>query len=286
MPTQPVVQLFFNPTSGSYSYRRIDALIGAFRAAGADVIQTPSQDCAPVLAERSTHVCIAGGDGTIRHVAAELARSGRAMPAAIYPAGTINLLAREGAFGRSPAACARELLHGKTSKAHHPVAIGETMFLACASAGPDSFAVANVSPALKRRIGRLAYAASFMRALWRWPRPRFAVATDRGIFECEAVYIAKGRYFAGPWSFAPAARVGDQLLHVVLLPRARRRDFFRFVLAMLMGRDPGRSRSTVGFTCTNLVLRNEETFPIQADGDIVAHGAVNVAIGASPIHFR
>jgi hypothetical protein len=54
----------------------------------------------------------------------------------------------------------------------HPVALNDTFFLACASVGPDSRAVAEVSLALKRRIGKLAYAAAFGRILFDWRRPR------------------------------------------------------------------------------------------------------------------
>ncbi len=286
MTAGSVVQLFYNPAAGSYSARRLRTLAGALRAEGAEVIATPSIDGAPMLAERATHVCIAGGDGTVRHVAANLARSGRALPAAIYPVGTVNLLAREGAFRRSAAACARELLHGGIERPHHPVALGETMFFACASAGPDSVAVARVSPGLKRRIGRLAYGVAFLGVLWNWPRPRLRLSAVGRSIDCEAVYIAKGRYFAGPWSFAPGASVGQPQLHVVALPTARRRDYLAFIWTMLRGRDPGASCGAVSFTCTELALLSDDAVPVQADGDIVARGAVDLALHSAPVHFR
>jgi len=212
MTAQSVVQLFFNPTSGSFSSRRLKALAGALQAEGAQVITTPSVDREPIFAEQATHICIAGGDGTIRHVAANLARSGRVLPTAIYPAGTVNLLAREGSFRRSPAACARELLRGNGGgRPHHPVSLGETMFFACASAGPDSAAVAGLSPGLKRVIGRAAYVVAFLKVLWRWPRPRLRLSFEGRSLDCEAVYIAKGRYFAGRGAShpAPACRNGQ-----------------------------------------------------------------------------
>lgn len=286
MAAQSVVQLFYNPASGSYSPRRIRALAQALEAEGAEVVETPSVDGPPVVSDRATHVCIAGGDGTVRHVAMNLARCGRSLPAAIFPAGTVNLLAREGSFRRSAAACARELLAASSGLPHHPVALGETMFLACASAGPDSLAVAGVTPRLKRRIGRLAYAVAFLAVLWNWPRPRLKLLANGAEVDCEAVYVAKGRYFAGPWSFAPKARVGERLLHVLALPTARRRDYLRFVWTLLRGRDPGASAGAIAFTCTELRLSGEDGFPVQADGDVVAHSPVDFAIGSAPIHFR
>ena len=63
---------------------------------GFDVVITESSPLSPFTpAKGVARVCIAGGDGTVRHVLenAEL----RAVGAAIdtYPAGTINLIARE-----------------------------------------------------------------------------------------------------------------------------------------------------------------------------------------------
>lgn len=286
MTAQSVVQLFYNPASGSFSPRRLRALAGALRAEGARVIETPSVDRAPIVDDRATHICIAGGDGTVRHVAANLARTGRSLPTAIFPAGTINLLAREGRFVRDPGMCARDLLHGDALRPHHPVTLGDTMFLACASAGPDSVAVARVSPRLKRVIGRAAYAVAFCAVLWNWPRPRLRLSANGRTITCEAVYIAKGRYFAGPWSFAPRARVGERLLHVAALPVARRRDYAAFLWAMLRGRDPGDGGRALTFTCTSLALDCEEPFPVQADGDIVTACPVDIALHAAPLHFR
>jgi diacylglycerol kinase family enzyme len=286
MSVQPVVQLFYNPASGSYSPRRLKALACALRAEGAEVIATPSIDGAPALADEATHVCIAGGDGTIRHVAARLATGERMLPAAVYPAGTVNLLAREGGFRRSAAACASALLRGSAARPHHPVALGPTMFFACASIGPDSAAVARVSPRLKRLIGRIAYAVAFCAVLWEWPRPRLRLLVDGRRIDCEAVYIAKGRYFAGPWSFAPAARVGDPRLHVVALPRATRRAYLAFLWAMARGRDPGQSRWAMSLACARLDIEADGPVPLQADGDIVAQCPLTMAVHPVPVAFR
>lgn len=283
---RPRVQLFYNPTSGSFTPRTLKALVSAFTQEGAEVIPTPSVNSTPVVPHDVTHVCIAGGDGTVRHVAMNVAGGGRSLPLAIYPAGTINLIAREGGFRRSATSCAQALLHGDTEQPHHPVKVGEALFFGCASVGPDSLAVAQVSVRLKRYIGRIAYVAAFLPILWNWPRPKLHVAVDGREIECEAVYIAKGRYFAGPWSFAPAARVSEGVLHVLVLPKARRRDYLPFLWAMLRKSDPGRIRGTETFTCTSLSIEGGDAFPVQADGDLIATCPVNLSVQKSPIYFR
>jgi diacylglycerol kinase family enzyme len=286
-----LVQLFYNPAAGSYNGETISALTRALRDTGARVTLTPSIDHPPAIDPAATHICIAGGDGTVRHVAEALVSANRPLPVAIYPAGTINLLAREAGFGRRPARLARALAEGRT-RPHGPVEVrsahGEdaSMFFACASVGPDSLAVADVSASsLKRHIGRFAYVAAMGRLLSRWPRHRLVVAANGERWECEAVYIAKGRYYAGSWSFAPQAKVDDGQLHVVALRRARRREMLQFYWTMLSGGDVTRGPNVIAFSCTALSLEAEEGMPLQGDGDILATGPVEIALGDTPVNI-
>jgi diacylglycerol kinase family enzyme len=271
----PIVQLFHHCASGSYSPARLQALADALRGGGARVISAESGNSPPAIDPRATHVCVAGGDGTVRHVFMALARSGRSIPAAIFPSGTINLLARETGYPADPARFARRLLGGGAAQSHYPVTINDTRFFACASAGPDSYAIARLSAPLKRRIGRAAYVVALLGLLRHWPRPRMVLTMDGRSHACEAVYIAKGRYFAGPWSLAPAARLTDKVLHVVALEQARRRDFLRFAWALLRGQDPARLPGVIALQGRKLTLERSEgsgtaAVPVQGDGDIIA----------------
>ena len=280
----PIVQLFYNRTAGGHCPRRLAALHDRFSAHGADVILS---ECGPgskiMVADGASHVCAIGGDGTVRHVALALARCGRSLPLSVYPAGTVNLLHRERPFPVDPDQHARRLL-GAGSGAHlHPVEINDTLFLACASAGPDSRAVAAVSPPLKRRIGKRAYAVAFLGVLLRWQRQKIRLDCDGRTIECEAFYAAKGRFFAGPWSFAPEARVADPRLHVVALTRARRLDFARFVWALWRGRPVDRLAGAVAFTCTGFTADADAPIPVQADGDLVATLPLRVRLRPDPL---
>lgn len=286
MVEKPVVQVIFNPISGNFSSRRLGALTRALEDEGARTIMTSCVASNAIPDPEATHICIAGGDGTIRQVASSLVRRKSRLPVAIFPSGTVNLLAREGKSKAFPRGCARTLLFSENTRPHYPVSISGTMFLACASAGPESAAVARHSPRLKRYIGRLAYAVAFAQLLWSWPRPRIRVSADGKDFDCEAVYIAKGRYFAGPWSFAPKASVSDKLLHVVALKTAGRWDFVRFAVAMLLGCDISKLKGTISFTCTALRAQCDGDTPIQADGDIIARFPLELKIINSPINFR
>jgi diacylglycerol kinase family enzyme len=265
----PTVQLFYNRTAGGHCPRRLAALRAGFEKYGAKVLLSECGPAHPIeVGEGVSHVCAVGGDGTLRHVALALARCGRRLPLSVYPAGTVNLVHRERLFPLDPAGHASRLL-GEAGGVLHPAALNDTVFLACASVGPDSRAVAGVSLPLKARIGRLAYAWAVVRLLLAWPRAPIRLAWEGGALDCEAFYVAKGRYFAGPWSFAPEADIGEPLLHVVALARARRRDFARFAFALWRGRRVDTLPGVTAFTCTALEARSDSPLPIQADGDPV-----------------
>jgi diacylglycerol kinase (ATP) len=280
-----VVQLFSNPASGGYRKRRLRALVRALEARGATVHPLESRDGTPTIRDDATHVCVAAGDGTVRHVAGSVARSGRPLALSVYPAGTINLLAREAGYPRHPADFARLILSEEPKRRHYPVAVGEGFFFACAGVGPDSFAVARLSPRLKRLFGRLAYGVAFAGLLLRWPRYPIALTCDGRATACEAFYVAKGRYYAGNWSFAPAARLDEPLMHVVALRTARRRDYFRFVARLLAGGDVTRLANVEVATCTSLNASAHEALPLQADGDIVGTLPTTFSLRNEPLIF-
>ncbi|HYI38895.1 MAG TPA: diacylglycerol kinase family protein [Allosphingosinicella sp.] len=277
--TTPTVQLFYNRTSGGHCPHRLAALRAGFEARGAKVLLSECGPAHPIeVGAETSHVCAVGGDGTLRHVALALARCGRRLPLSVYPAGTVNLVHRERLFPLDPAGHALRLLAEDTGASLHPAALNDTFFLACASVGPDSRAAAEVSLALKARVGRLAYAWAMVRILIDWRRAPIRLAWDGGALDCEAFYVAKGRYFAGPWSFAPEADLGHPLLHVVALARARRRDFARFVFALWRGRRVDALPGVTAFTCTALEAQADVPLPIQADGDPVGTLPASIAL--------
>jgi diacylglycerol kinase (ATP) len=264
-----VVQIVGNPAAGRHKAQRIAALARAFEAARVTVHVTPCTTAPPPIRPETTHVVVAAGDGTVRHVAGAITTSGRAVALSIYPLGTINLLAREAGYPSDPAAFARMVLEREAARPHYPVALGDAYFFACAGVGPDSFAVAAVSSALKRRIGRLAYGVALARVLWTWPRPHIALTVGEQALTCEAFYVAKGRYYAGPWSFAREARVHEPTLHVVALARCRRRDYLRFVATLVAGGDVTRLANVTIMAAATITADANEPLPVQADGDIV-----------------
>lgn len=261
------VQLFYNTTAGGKAQTRCQALARAFETLGARVITSDAGPHAPMVIDAAAdHVCAIGGDGTVRHLVMAVRDSGRDIAISVYPEGTINLIARETQPPRDATRFARHVLSAEP-KRQYAVEIDDTLSIACISVGPDAVAVAGVSSALKRRLGRMAYGWSMLAVLSRWPSPHITLQWDGGTLDCSAFYVAKGRYYAGPWSFAPDASVESDTMHVVALKRARRRDWMHFAMAVMLGRGMSAS-NVVRFTCSALSAQSKDAAPVQADGDI------------------
>ncbi len=280
------VQIISNPVSGGFSPQRIHALEAAFRKrshALAHGYSTPGQSIE--LADDLSLVCVVGGDGTLRHVVSALKQARTDVPVCAYPAGTVNLLAREAEYPVDPDAFVERVSSETRRRKGFAGRIGEQLFLVCASAGPDSYAVAGVSSRLKRLIGRAAYGAAFLNVLWRWPRPQIALDVDGRRIDCEAFYVAKGRFFAGPWSFAQDASINDETLHLVALTRARRLDYARFMLALLRGKPTHQLPGVIALPFRTLSAASTGDVPVQADGDTVTALPTSVSIHDSSIVY-
>jgi diacylglycerol kinase family enzyme len=277
------IQLFLTPTPGARVLARVEALSRALGANGIQVILTKSGFDPLVIDEEADHVCAVGGDGTLRHVVEAARRLDRSIGASVYPVGTVNLVAKEYAYPRAPKAFASRLASGVLEERHF-ASVNGLPILACASIGPDSYAVEALSPRLKRWFGRSAYLIALMGLLVRWPRATMILHHDGRQTKCEAVYIAKGRFFAGPWSIAPDASGALPFLHVVALPQASRLHYLRFAWAIFRHR-PQALTGVERFTCNALTIEGAPATPLQSDGDVLAHLPATIRMEEDPIGF-
>lgn len=280
-PRSSVIELIANPDAGSYSRSRLTSLTRAFEDCGATVlVKIGSIDREFAFDPRATHIVSYGGDGTARLVANALRDCGRDLPMSIYPAGTVNLIARELGHSRQPRAFAHAVTAPTTPHLHYRGSANDRDFMACASVGPDSLAISHLSLALKRRIGRLAYGVALARLLLTWERPAIRLEINGKTIACEAFYVAKGRFFAGGWSFAPTMRLTTPEFEVITLARADRLGYARFLWLLLRGLDAERQPGVERHRCTGFAAHSETPLPLQADGDIITHLPARLTISA------
>lgn len=279
-----IVQLIHNPASGTFDEARLDVLSRAFQACGAQVRlgRTEIDGRFEILPECDL-VCVSGGDGALRLVVASMVRAGLSKPLCVFPAGTVNLVAKELGYSSDPEIFAREIMAGflspETARLEAPLVTSDVQpFVACISAGPDGQAVARHSPALKKRIGGAAYAWSLIKLLGDWPKLRFSLTVESPDGTTKqltsgAFYVIKAHHYAGNWTLAPSAELASDIFHVIALTRTRRRDFFRFLAAVALGRDPARLDFVQSLPACRLSITaaDEQTrcAAFQVDGDLL-----------------
>jgi diacylglycerol kinase (ATP) len=301
------VLLILNPIAGRRRHGLVDAVVGRVRAEGwtVDVVETAAEGDACRLAEtcdagRYSVVAVAGGDGTINEVVNGLARrAATAPPLAIVPLGTANVLAHELGLGFSAKAVARTVTAGRALEVHPGEASGCSVgagvgaapprrFSLMAGAGFDAKVVAGVSAPLKRRWGRGAYVWRSLVEARRYRPVRYAVEIAGVRYEAASVIVTRARHYAGPYLVAPAASLGEPLLHVCLFERWGWLQALRFGTALLMGalpRTPGYRVVTgrkVRVSVTNDAGEHRRQ-PVQIDGDDALSLPVSIGLAAETV---
>ncbi|MCT2559642.1 diacylglycerol kinase family protein [Tsuneonella sp. YG55] len=270
------LDLVYNPMAGSFRQARLDALARAFEGHGWDVRRVPSARAWSPAGDPPDIACVHGGDGTLRDAVQALGALAGRVPLCIAPSGTINLVARELGYPGDPDRLAAQVTtawrRGPEAWVAAPLyRLGDLPVVSCLSIGPDSHAVAHVSSALKKRIGRLAYVAAMLRVMRRWPRQTMRVSgelADGTRFACEAgaVIVSHGALFAGPFRLSPNAALAADSVELIVLDRPSRVGVLAFTAAAFAGLPLDRL-GLATFRSARRVEFDRCASPVQVDGD-------------------
>lgn len=281
------VLIIVNPVAGRVARKRrhLDRVIAALRRRGSavEIREAPRAGDAEQLARTADTafdvIVAAGGDGTVAAVVNGVAAAPR--PIAVLPFGTANVLAAELGLPRRAAALAQVIAEAPAAPVW-PGRIDGRLFLTSAGCGFDADVVAAVDPGFKRRCGKLAFVWAALGCLMRYRERRLSVTVDGVEHRVAGVIATTGPLYAGRFVIAPAARLDEPMLHLVLLRQRNRADILRHYLAMLTGRLP-RARGVAIVAAREAIIAGADGGPVQADGDIGARLPVTLTIAERPI---
>ncbi len=172
-------------------------------------------------------VIAAGGDGTVRSVAATLRGTG--MPLGLVPIGTGNLFARNLEIPVNDQADAVVLAFAGLDRAVDVIAADVTradgteethVSLVMSGIGIDAAMISNTNPDLKKRVGWLAYVDAGLRALPASKPFRAVHRVDTGRHhrsKVSSILVANLGYLPGNIELIPDAEIDDGRLDVVVL---------------------------------------------------------------------
>jgi diacylglycerol kinase (ATP) len=265
--------IIFNPKAGARRRRRFEAVLAELRRLGCELTirETGRRGDAEQLAAsadptRYDALVVAGGDGTINEAVNGLSAD---LPLAIVPLGTANVLAAEIGLAIDPRSVARTIAFGSP----RPISVGMAngrRFILMAGTGFDAHVVRTVDLALKRWLGKGAYALSILRQLLAFDFPEYVVRIDGQTWRAASVLVANAHYYGGRFVCAPAADLSTPTLEVCLFERRGRLCAIGYALAMFTGRLP-RLRSYRIVSADKVQISGGEGEPVQGDGDIITH---------------
>ena len=286
-----------NPAAGRGHAVRDRARL-ALAAAGVDFEMFEAADAdhvADLVAEgitagHSDFVAV-GGDGTAHLVLNGLmqhAPAGMVPTLAILPAGSGSDFIKT--FGLPPVmeAAAGHLVtpdRYPTDVGRMEGAFGIRYFLNVANVGVAAES-ARVALRLPRWLGGIRYRIGFWLALPRFGKEEVSVDTDhhhhRGALL--TVVIANGQFFGGGLNIAPRASVTDGVFDVQCFSAPRRRAFV--VMPRVARGGHLTHRSVRRFVGREVRVDAPDSWPIEADGEVVGSGSVRISVLEHAIQFK
>jgi diacylglycerol kinase family enzyme len=267
--------LIYNPAAGQRDRRaQMRAVSERVKARGLELINAPTgapghatEIVRSFLPSGLDVVVVCGGDGTISEAARGLA--GSAVPLAILPGGTSNVLARELSIPLGLEEATALLFDGERRTARLLLA-NDRPFLLWAGIGLDARIMGRMLPFLKRWLGRTGIFVTVATEFFRYEFPRLEVTVDGVRHEATFVVVCHARRYAGDWIIAPEASLDADEMEVLLFSgRSRWRLFclFRHIRLAKSG------HLTRGFATTvrgrSATIRSLEAYPVEVhvDGD-------------------
>lgn len=247
----------------------------------------------------ATLVVVCGGDGTLRAAATALA--GSAVPLALVPCGTGNLLARNLGLPLSPVDALDAALRGTV----HSVDLGRiegdglptTHFAAMCGAGLDAAMLqrANADDRTKANLGWLAYVLALPRVWSRTPRMSVDVRLDGAPAHrrtARMVLIGNVGAVQGGMRLLPDARPDDGRLDLLILDPRGLGGWISALWTLLRGTATPRSAADAPageddsapvafFTFRHAEFTFDHDQPRELDGDPVARGR-RLTVEANP----
>lgn len=274
-------------------FKRLKDIFGSKRIEICDVKSFSDLDTIAerVAVEQIEWVIIAGGDGTIRALIEKLANQKCFPYISVFPAGTVNLVAKELLMGNDPEKWVKRVTKGIVA----PVYLGRTndnVFLTVTGIGFDSLVVNGVTKESKQLFNKMAYVAQCAELVRRelsfsdW-RYKFEVRFDDETewHDATSVLVSKSRYYAGRYALFNGASLNSPLLHVALFTGNTRNDFMRYAACIAM-EALQLEKSIVLKTAKKIEVRcNEENFAAELDGDAITVAPLKIEIEETPIKF-
>ncbi|GBE33578.1 diacylglycerol kinase [bacterium BMS3Bbin06] len=271
--------LIINPSSGSFSKKRMDQAIklieGRFKRV--DACYTRGKGDGERLAQNLVRVgydiiFVVGGDGTFNEVANGAAFSD--IPIGFIPSGTTNVLTKELGIPNDIYGATFRILSG-TERYISLGRMNRKYFICMAGIGFDAEAVFRVNPFIKRLSGRGAHIVSGLSVLLRYNPSNLSITIDGRAYQGTNLIVCNGRLYAGNYTVCPEADIERGSLQVFILHGTGRKDLMRCIYHVVNGTLKKMKGATLA-TGRNISISGRTH--IQADGEFIGFSPAEISI--------
>lgn len=244
-----------------------------------------------IVDEKADWVIVAGGDGTIRAAIEKIYNKGHRPYISVFPAGTVNLVAKELNMSIEPYKWYRRIQKGITIPVYMGRANGNS-FITVAGIGFDSLVVDNVTETTKKLLSKFAYiweGSELVRKemLFKNWQYEFKVRFDdeEKLYSAASIIVGKSRYYAGRYNLFGGASISDPNFHVALFEGNTNVHFARYASLIALEAiniDPTvtiKKARRLEITC------NIKEFPVELDGDAITVTPLVIEMESTPIKF-
>jgi diacylglycerol kinase (ATP) len=161
---------------------------------------------------------------------------------------------------------------------------GQVYFLNALNVGVAAASAATAAK-LPRSLGPKRYTVAFWIALTRFTQANVEANIDHHTFTGQAinVVVANGQFFGGGMNVAPRATLNDGVFDVQVFHGPRRRAFS--VMPRVVKGSHLTHTSVRRYIGSDISIAVPDDWPVEADGEILGVGSVQVATIASAINF-
>ncbi|CUH97557.1 hypothetical protein P22_3688 [Propionispora sp. 2/2-37] len=268
--------LIYNPLSGNTAFKtELDYVIQLFQRQHCLLIpaRTEKKEDTPSFIQwaeelHADGIIAAGGDGTIHEVVNAMLEANTTIPLGLIPCGTSNDFAAFLKIDRSMEQCVGVITGGRCRSIDVGM-INDKYFMNVASAGLLASVVHKTDTTLKNTLGKVAYYLKSLEALPNFRSLPIEIHADGLVIKDDILlFLVMNSGVAGGFTnLAPAARLDDGKLDLLIVNRCNVTEFMRLLIALATGNHTNHKNITY-LQARDITITCDEPLESDLDGEL------------------